>query len=55
MKMHLRLINRSGQPLPQFRIACGNPLAKWTSDTTSDASKLTCKRCQKAATRKEAP
>lgn len=52
MKMHFRRIsrqsNKSWHPRYgfQFRVACGTD-ARWTSDTTSDKSKVTCKRCLK--------
>lgn len=43
-KVHFRVINRSPKALRQFSNPCGTN-AHWTRDTTSDASKVTCKRC----------
>lgn len=58
MKIHYRLINRNPQfPRAQMRVACGAPNCRWTEHTTSDISKVECKRCLKIAekVRKDTP
>jgi hypothetical protein len=42
MKTHFRRIDRKA--VVEFRVACGTD-AHWTRDTTSDKSKVTCKKC----------
>lgn len=44
MKTHFRLIDRNPKALREFAVACGADV-HWTYDTTSDKSKVDCKRC----------